>query len=180
MCASSKGQCGGPIIMFSTLFFIPTNIKKVLICLSHDTSVWLFDFFIYLRLRSWSWNTILNSIEIQFVSTHKNSWCILQHFCCHYVRFWFLHGTRTIICTSFKHVQLFLSMSQHRAHQRWHLHFNQHCHYWFNMSEFISPILWHPWICCLRCRSSQRIELSRPTPCRSILLLSSGSIWIST
>ncbi len=44
----------GPSWCFLPLLFIHTNIKKVLLCLPHDTSVWLPVFSIYPGLRSWS------------------------------------------------------------------------------------------------------------------------------
>jgi hypothetical protein len=39
-------------------------------------------------------------------------------------------------CASFNHIQLLSSMGRHCAHQRWHSHFNWHCHYyptWANL-----------------------------------------------
>jgi len=58
-----------------------------------------------------------------------NPRCNSQHLCCHYAKCWFPCGMRTTTCVSFNHVQ-FLSLTiQHCAHQKWHLHFSQCCHY---------------------------------------------------
>ncbi len=67
---------------------------------------------------------------------HMNPWCNLWHFCCHYVGCWFPSGVKITTRVSFKHVQLFPSMSRHYVHQRWHLHLSQCCHYWPNTSGF--------------------------------------------
>jgi hypothetical protein len=95
-----------------------------------------------LTLCSWQW-------------THWNPWCNLQHFWCHWAKCWFPRGTRTITCASFNHIQLFSSMSWHFIYQRWHSHFNQHCHCQPNASGFTSPILHNLRICYLWCISSQ-------------------------
>jgi hypothetical protein len=58
---------------------------------------------------------------------HKNPWCSLQHFYYHCVGCWLLDGVNITTRTSFKHVQLFLSMNQHYAHQRWHSHPSCRC-----------------------------------------------------
>jgi hypothetical protein len=101
--------------------------------------------------------------------THWNP-CNLWHLCHHCAKCWFPHGTRTITCASFNHIQL---LSQHCAYQRWHLHLNIRCHYRPNVSRFISPILCNSRICCIGCNSSQGSssqgkELSQLTPQWSI------------
>jgi len=80
--------------------------------------------------------------------SHMNLWCNSWHLCYYYARCWFPCGVRTITCVSFKHVQLFLSMNQHCAHQRWHSHFSRHCHCQPKTSRFTFLILCHPRICC--------------------------------
>jgi hypothetical protein len=65
-------------------------------------------------LCSWQW-------------ARKNPWCSLQHLNYHCVGCWLLDGAKITTCTSFKHVQLLLMMSQHYVHQRWHSHLSQHC-----------------------------------------------------
>jgi hypothetical protein len=50
---------------------------------------------------------------------------------------WLPCEAETTTCTSFKHIQLFMSKSSHCAHQRWHLHLSQCCHCQPNTSGFI-------------------------------------------
>jgi len=52
---------------------------------------------------------------------HRNPWWSSQHLCCHCVGCWLPRGVKTSTCTSFKHIQLLPSTSQHCVHQRWHL-----------------------------------------------------------
>jgi hypothetical protein len=66
------------------------------------------------------------------------------------------------------HIQLLSLTSWHCVYQRWHLHFNPHCHCQPNVSGFTSPSLRNSSICFLRCNSSQGKELSQPTPHWSI------------
>jgi hypothetical protein len=58
----------------------------------------------------------------------------------------------------------FVKSSWQCAHQRWHLHFNQHCHCPPNASRFTSLILCDSRICNPWHISSQRKELSQLTP----------------
>jgi hypothetical protein len=81
-----------------------------------------------LMLCSWQW-------------MHENPWCSSQHLCYHYAKCWLPCGIRTITCVSFNHVQSLLSTIQHCGHQRWHLHFSQHCHYQPNVSRSIFQTL---------------------------------------
>jgi hypothetical protein len=61
------------------------------------------------------------------------------------------------------HIQLLSLMSWHCAYQRWHFHFNPHCHCQPNVNGFTSPILRNSSMCFLRCNSSQRKKLLQPT-----------------
>jgi len=70
---------------------------------------------------------------------HMNSWCNSLHLCCHYEGCWLPCGARTTTCTSFKHIQLLLSMNQHCAPQRWHLHLSWRCHCRPNMWTNLFP-----------------------------------------
>jgi hypothetical protein len=110
---------------------------------------------------------------------HMNPWCTSRHLCCHCAKCWFPHGAKTITCASFKHVQPFSLTSQHCVQQKWHSHFNWHCHCRPITSWFTSSILCHLRICCFWCDSSQRIKLSQSTPYWSIPPLNSGGIWMS-
>jgi len=107
----------------------------------------------------------VSTCYIMLMATNTlNPWCNLHHLCGHCARCWFPHGKKTIICTSFNHIQLLLSTTWHCAYQRWHSHFNRHCHYRPNTNEFISLILCNSRICCLQCSSSQGNEFLQPTP----------------
>ncbi len=119
----------------------------------------------FLTLCSWQWE-------------HKNPWCNLWHLCCHCVRCWLPCGARIITCVFFKHIQIFLSMNQHCVHQKWHSHLSRCYHCRPNTSEFTSSILRHPRVWCFQCGSSQRMELSQPTPCQSIPPFICGAIWM--
>jgi hypothetical protein len=72
---------------------------------------------------------------------------IYNMFFCHYMGCWFPRGAKTTTCVSFKHVQFFMLMNWHCAHQKWHSHLNQHCDCQPKTSRFISQILHHPRIC---------------------------------
>jgi hypothetical protein len=87
---------------------------------------------------------------------------------------------KTITCISFNHIQLLSLTNQHCVYQKWHLNLNRCCHCWPNTSKFTSPILCNYKICCLWCNSSQRKELSQPTPRWSIPPLSNWNIWLFT
>ncbi len=94
---------------------------------------------------------------------HKYSWCNLWHLCYHRARCWLSRGMKTTTCNSFNHVQLFLSISWHYVHQRWHLYPNWCCHCQPNASKFTSLILRNSRICCFWCGSKQKKEPSWPT-----------------
>jgi hypothetical protein len=70
--------------------------------------------------------------------------------CRHCVRCWLSHGMRTITCVSFNHIQFLSLMNWHYAHQRWHSHPSQCCHYRLNVSGFASLILHNLRICYFR------------------------------
>jgi hypothetical protein len=72
------------------------------------------------------------------IRTH-DSW----HLCHHWAKCWLPCGTRIITCVSFNHIQLLSSTNWHYANQKWHSHFNQHCHCWHNVSRFTSLILYN-------------------------------------
>jgi hypothetical protein len=95
---------------------------------------------------------------------HKNPWCNSWHLCCHCARCWLPHGTKIITCVSFNCIQLFLLMSWHCAHQRWHSHFSWRCHCWPDVSGFTPLVLCNSRIYCFRYDSSQRKELLLLTP----------------
>jgi hypothetical protein len=118
-------------------------------------------------LYSWQW-------------THGSPWCNSWHLCSHYARCWFLCGIKTTMCTSFNHIQFLSSTSWHCAHQIWCSHFSWHCYYQPNTNRFTSLILCNSRICHLRYISSQKKELSWPTPHWSIPLFNNWSIWMST
>jgi hypothetical protein len=75
---------------------------------------------------------------------------------------------RTTTCISFNHIPLLSSMNRHYVHQRWNSHLSWHCHCQPNTSKFTSLILHNLKICSLWSSSSQKKELSRPTPHWSI------------
>jgi hypothetical protein len=60
-------------------------------------------------LPSWQW-------------THWSPWWSSQHLCQHCTKCWLPHGTKTITCAYFNHIQFILPTNWHCAHQRWHSH----------------------------------------------------------
>jgi hypothetical protein len=110
--------------------------------------------------------------------THKHPWCNLQQFYCHCIRCQLPYGTRTTTHASFNHIPLLLSMNWHCVHQRWNLNPSWCCHCRSNTNGFISSILYNLRICCLPSNSSQKKELSRPTPHWSFIPYSNWGVWM--
>jgi hypothetical protein len=100
--------------------------------------------------------------------THENPFYSSWHFCYHSMKCQFPCQIRTTTCISFNHIPLLSSMNRHYVHQRWNSHLSWHCHCQPNTSKFTSLILHNLKICCLWSSSSQKKELSRPTPHWSI------------
>ncbi len=166
---------------------------QILSCSSLGANIWFTTqpIFLAFQLSSLVFST---SLHMQLGLPHPSIvgilWCVYTHpinpmgihlICCAHgnertgthdaihdtfvaTRCWLPCGTKTITCTSFNHIQLFLSMNWHCAYQRWHSHLSSRCHCQLNTSKFISPILCNSKICCLWCNSSQEKELSKLTP----------------
>jgi hypothetical protein len=97
-----------------------------------------FDAYAHISLTLW-----VSTSYIVFITmnAHEPMMYSSYQFCCHYAKCWLPCGMKTTTCVSFNHVQLLSSTIQNCVHQRWHLHFNQHCHYQPNMSIFTFPTL---------------------------------------
>jgi hypothetical protein len=75
----------------------------------------------------------------------------------------FLVGTKTTTCASFNYIQFFSPTIQHCAHQRWHLRFNQCCHYQPNMGKSTFPNL-HKYLLSLMWFKSKKGTIVNETP----------------
>jgi len=139
-----------------------TNLPKLLVnipSLFHNVSIWLGLHHPSIANVLWCVHTshrpygypIITSCSWQWA--HMNAWC-------HCVGCWLARVVKVITCVSFKHIQFIPSTSQHCAHQRLHLHLNQHCHYWPNISGFISLILRHLKIYCFWCCKPKNIAIA--------------------